>query len=70
LVMNSNVESVRWINPFLPNLLLGHDVCAGIETLRHVVMASNRLKTDSIFCVCSNTDYRADLRGKSSVFRP
>jgi hypothetical protein len=25
--------SVSWINPFLPNLLLGHDVCAGIETL-------------------------------------
>ena len=21
------------MNPFLPNLLLGHDVCAGIETL-------------------------------------
>jgi hypothetical protein len=25
--------NVSWINPFLPNLLLGHDVCAGIETL-------------------------------------
>ena len=25
--------NVRWINPFLPNLLLGYDVCAGIETL-------------------------------------
>jgi hypothetical protein len=25
--------SVSQINPFLPNLLLGHDVCAGIETL-------------------------------------
>ena len=25
--------SVSLINPFLPNLLLGHDVCAGIETL-------------------------------------
>jgi hypothetical protein len=25
--------SVSPINPFLPNLLLGHDVCAGIETL-------------------------------------
>jgi hypothetical protein len=24
---------VSQINPFLPNLLLGHDVCAGIETL-------------------------------------
>jgi hypothetical protein len=24
---------ISWINPFLPNLLLGHDVCAGIETL-------------------------------------
>jgi hypothetical protein len=26
--------SVSRINPFLLNLLLGHDVCAGIETLR------------------------------------
>jgi hypothetical protein len=26
--------SVRWVNPFLPNLFLGH-VCAGIEILRH-----------------------------------
>jgi hypothetical protein len=26
-------ESVSQINPFLPNLLLGHDACAGIETL-------------------------------------
>jgi hypothetical protein len=25
--------SVSWINPFLSNLLLGHDFCAGIETL-------------------------------------
>jgi hypothetical protein len=25
--------NVSQINPFLPNLLLGHDVCAGIETL-------------------------------------
>jgi hypothetical protein len=25
--------SVSWINPSLPNLLLGHDVFAGIETL-------------------------------------
>jgi hypothetical protein len=25
--------SVSGINPFLPNLLLGRDVCAGIETL-------------------------------------
>jgi hypothetical protein len=25
--------SVSRINPFLPNLLLGHDVCAEIETL-------------------------------------
>jgi hypothetical protein len=32
LVINSIVESVRWINPFLPNLFCGHDVWAGIET--------------------------------------
>jgi hypothetical protein len=25
--------NVSRINPFLPNLLLGHDVCAGIEAL-------------------------------------
>ena len=25
--------SVSLINPFLPNMPLGHDVCAGIETL-------------------------------------
>jgi hypothetical protein len=30
--------SVSWINPFLPNLLLGPDVCAGIETLRHNIL--------------------------------
>jgi hypothetical protein len=27
--MNGNVDML----PFLPNLLLGHDVCAGVETL-------------------------------------
>jgi hypothetical protein len=35
-VINSNVEKVSQINPFLPNLLLGHDVCAGIETLTKI----------------------------------
>jgi hypothetical protein len=25
--------NVSWINPFLPSLFLGHDVCEGIETL-------------------------------------
>jgi hypothetical protein len=29
--------SVSRINHFLPNLLLGHDVCAGIETLTKTV---------------------------------
>jgi hypothetical protein len=29
--------NVSRINPFLPNLLLGHDVCAGIETLTKAV---------------------------------
>jgi hypothetical protein len=28
--------NVSRINPFLPNLLLGHDVCAGIETLTKI----------------------------------
>jgi hypothetical protein len=26
-------SNVSWINPFLPSLLLGHDLCSGIETL-------------------------------------
>jgi hypothetical protein len=30
-------RSVSQINPFLPNLLLGHDVCAGIETLTKTI---------------------------------
>jgi hypothetical protein len=30
-------ESVSFINPFLPNLLLSHDVCAGIESLNRTV---------------------------------
>ena len=36
-------RSVRWINPFLPNLLLGQDVCAGIETLTktNVIVSDN-----------------------------
>jgi hypothetical protein len=29
--------SVSQINPFLPNLFLGHDVCAGMETLTKTV---------------------------------
>jgi hypothetical protein len=33
LVINSHAGSLRWINPFLLSLLLGHDVSAGIETL-------------------------------------
>jgi hypothetical protein len=37
LVINSNVESVSWINPFLSNLLLAHDVCGGIATLTKTV---------------------------------
>jgi hypothetical protein len=37
--------SVSWINPFLPNLLLDYDVCAGIETLT---------KTTSYISLCNN----------------
>jgi hypothetical protein len=33
LVDEQQYGSVSRINPFLPNLLLGYDVCAGIETL-------------------------------------
>jgi hypothetical protein len=35
---------LRRINPFLPNLLLSHDVCAGIETLTKGQNLSNRNK--------------------------
>jgi hypothetical protein len=35
--------SVSQINPFLPNLLLGHDVCAGIETLTKTNNNNNRI---------------------------
>jgi hypothetical protein len=42
--------SVSQINPFLPNLLLGHDVCAGIETLTKTdgfkLLLNIRLKKD------------------------
>jgi hypothetical protein len=34
--------SVSQINPFLPNLLLGHDVCAGIETLTKTIFNKTR----------------------------
>ena len=34
--------SVSWIIPFFPNLLLGYDVCAGIETL---AKTAHKLKT-------------------------
>jgi hypothetical protein len=35
--MNSSYGSVSQISPFLPNLLLVHDVCAGIETLTKTI---------------------------------
>jgi hypothetical protein len=40
--------SVSWINPFLPNLFLGHDACARIETLTktpHIIPFSHHLST-------------------------
>jgi hypothetical protein len=46
LVINSNVENVSWIHPFLPNLLLGHDVCSGIETLTKKVINRNTWQED------------------------
>jgi hypothetical protein len=36
--------SVSRINPFLPNLLLGHDVCAGIKTLRQCTIIKKKKK--------------------------
>jgi hypothetical protein len=35
--------SVSRINPFLPNLLLGHDVCAGIEALTKTTVSQLRM---------------------------
>jgi hypothetical protein len=47
--------SVSRINPFLPNLLLGHDVCAGIETLRQMAKHLSTLDTlpEDLGSVCS-----------------
>jgi hypothetical protein len=36
--------NVSRINPFLPNSLLGHDVCAGIETLTKTKSKQNKTK--------------------------
>jgi hypothetical protein len=40
--------SVSQINPFLLNLLLGHDVCAGIETLTKTT-SLNGLEEEYLF---------------------
>jgi hypothetical protein len=40
--------SVSRINPFLPNLLLGHDVCAGIETLTKTVTKLNNKRMNCL----------------------
>jgi hypothetical protein len=37
------------MNPFLPNLLLGHDVCAGIETLTKTLI--NPLTVMPLLCL-------------------
>jgi hypothetical protein len=47
--MNNSI-SVSRINPFLPNLLLGHDVCAGIETLTKTVLFCFVLFCFVLFC--------------------
>jgi hypothetical protein len=43
--------NVSWINPFLRILLLGHGVCAGIETLTkttlQIVIYLSKIKTRS-----------------------
>jgi hypothetical protein len=41
--------SVSWVNSFLPNFLLGHDVCAGIETLTEIVYIHNGIFFSLIF---------------------
>jgi hypothetical protein len=40
--------SVSRISPFLPNLLLGHDVCAGIETLTKTGMEKDFLSMKTL----------------------
>ena len=52
--------SVSRINPFLPNLLFGHDVCARIETLRqggsvHSVGTSNNITGEDIIHILTCT---------------
>ena len=43
-------RNVSWISPFLLNLLLGHDVCAGIETMA---------KTPGLCLICPRPRHRA-----------
>jgi hypothetical protein len=43
-VINSNVGNVSCINPFLPNLLFGHDVCAGIEKQTKTLMPAQGIE--------------------------
>jgi hypothetical protein len=43
--------SVSWVNPFLPNLLLGH-VCPGIETLTKTLVLSTGMTQCLLSLVC------------------
>jgi hypothetical protein len=48
--------SVSRINPFLPNLHFGYDVCAGIETLTKTVPNGGvRERTERAIGVCNYT---------------
>jgi hypothetical protein len=55
--------SVSQINPFLPNLLLGHDVCARIETLTKTPSYK-----DTFQKACDTTEYTTELLKKPEIF--
>jgi hypothetical protein len=47
--------NVSWINPFLSNLLLGHDVCAGIKTPTKTPGHLSDNKHHLLYSVCSSS---------------
>ena len=53
--------SVSCINPFLPNLLLGHDVCAGIETLTKTPLKTSARSAHTLVSWWSTGQWSYDL---------
>jgi hypothetical protein len=54
--------SVIQINPFLPNLLLGHDVCAGIDTLTKTASEESEIVIKSLPAKNKQTKAKTNLK--------